>query len=210
MQAALTLRPGPDLALRGAAFSADALQIRAPGLAPYAAERLRLTLDETAAGGARYMLQADLAGVDLPPEWATARGLAPHAESLTAAMVLTFSAPLNRHAGRTPPRLTGVEVQSAALHWGAARLHVDGSLRVDAGGRLAGRLMLHTTDWKAVHALALGLGQMQPQQAPTVAAILAELARAAGTADGLTIPLDFRAGWAFLGPIPLGQARYLQ
>lgn len=206
MQAALSLVPGRALALAGAAVAADTLRVRATDGATLTAESLRLDLTSTDTP-AQYRLQADLLGLELPAAMATELGIPHRADALSALLGLQFSEPLDRHAGSTPPHLTELQVDQMSLDWGSADLHADGTLAITVLGQPEGRLMLQTGNWRAVFALAVALGMVQRGVAPTFEALLAKMETTGGA---LTIPLEFHLGWAFLGPVPLGPAPYLQ
>jgi hypothetical protein len=170
-----------------------------------AADQLVLTL--AAAGGGDYRLDASLAGFSLPALLQAPYGLAERGELLSAQLVLGLSAPLDRHAQATAPKLLSVGVEAASLRWGEAQLAAEGAVRADANGRAEGQITLSTPDWRAVMALALALHLVQPPYGAALSAELAPLASADGT---LTIELGFRGGMAWLGPVLLGAAPYLQ
>jgi hypothetical protein len=206
MQAALSLVPGVSLAVASAEIAADALRLRAADGASVEADVLRLRLASTETP-AIYQLQAELLGLHLPEEIAAAQGFPARADAFNAELALQLSAPLDRFAGSARPQLAGLQVESASLRWGDAELRATGSLTITTSGQPEGRLMLQTGDWRAVFALAVALGMVQRDVAPTFEALLAKMQ---GEGGALTIPLEFRLGWVFLGPVPLGPAPYLQ
>ncbi|WP_305183956.1 DUF2125 domain-containing protein [Phaeovulum sp.] len=207
MHAALMLRPGATLALESAAVVSGPLHASLDGGGPaMAADQLALTL-AAAGGGGDYRLDASLAGFSLPVLLQAPYGLAERGELLSARLVLGLSAPLDRHAQATAPRLLSVGVEAASLRWGEAQLAAEGAVRADANGRAEGQITLSTPDWHAVVALALALRLVQPPYGAALSAELAPLASADGT---LTIELGFRGGMAWLGPVLLGAAPYLQ
>ena len=202
----VVLRPNSTLALDRAALTASNLDGRlAGGGAVLAAESLDLAL--TATASTDYMLEARLVGLSLPGLLQAPYGLPERAESIEMRAALSLSAPLDRHAQATPPRLTALTLDAGGLHWGEARLQAEGRLEAGASGLAEGDITLTSPDWRAVLALALALRLMQPHYAAALARDLEPLADATG---GMRVALSFRDGLMWLGPVPLGPAPYLQ
>lgn len=122
---------------------------------------------------------------------------------------LTLSAPLDRHIGQTKPQITAVDLGELALRWGEMALAAQGQVTITAAGQPEGRLMLRATRWREMLDMAVAAGLVKAETAPTVAAMLTEMAQASG-GESLDLPIDFRAGLMFVGPIPVGPAPYLQ
>ena len=208
MQAALALRPDPALALQTASLVAGAMAaVVDGGGAAFSTESLELKLAATGEGAAGYAVSTALTGFTLPALLLAPYGLEPRAELLEVEARAQLSAPLDRHASANPPRLLALELASARLLWGAADLRAEGALRADANGRAEGQITLTSPNWREVLALALALRMAQPPYAAAVAEQLAPLASADGA---LSVALAFREGQAWLGPVLLGPAPYLQ
>jgi hypothetical protein len=118
---------------------------------------------------------------------------------------LGFSAPLDRHAGRTQPRLVMLDLQGAALDWGDLRIAASGQLVPDAAGYAEGRIAISVENWRLGLAVAVAAGWIRPEVAPTWERALAILAQT-GTRGVLEVPLTLRKGRASLGPLPIGPA----
>lgn len=208
MRAALVLRPAPTLAVQSAALDAGPLVAMIDGGGPaFSAEGLRLALAATGDGGASYALSVGLNGFSLPALLLAPYGLAERAEALEVTARVQLSAPLDRHTTANPPRLQVLELESAQLLWGAAGLLAEGTLHPDALGQAEGQITLTSPNWREVVALALALRLVQPPYAAALSEQLAPLADATGA---LSVDLAFREGQAWLGPVLLGSAPYLQ
>lgn len=206
MHAEVQLRPTVSLALDRAALSVGPITARlAGGGEVLSAEGLDLAL--SAAGGADYTLEAQLAGLALPGLLQAPYGLPERAEGFAARAILSFTAPLDRHAQANPPRLTTLTLEAANLHWGAAQAQAEGTLTAGATGLAEGEIALSTPDWRALITLALALRLVQPPYAAALSRNLEPLADASG---GMQVALIFRDGQAWLGPVLLGPAPYLQ
>ncbi len=206
MRANLALRPNTLLALENFDLAAGPLTAAIDGGGEaFSTESLALSL--TAAGGTDYRLEARLAGFSLPALVQPVYALAEHAEVLEAKILLGLSAPIDRNAQVSAPKLLSLTVEGATLHWGAAMLTVEGALHADADGLAEGQLTLNSPIWREVVALALALRLVQPPYAAALSRDLEPLADAQG---GMTIELAFRAGQIWLGPVLLGSAPYLQ
>ncbi|VDC26058.1 DUF2125 domain-containing protein [Pseudogemmobacter humi] len=179
------------LALRDAAADAAATHVYDIGI-----EAKRITPDPA--------LTAALAAVDLPDMPATRLPAVIDRFHFDASLEL--SAPLDRHAGETRPRLLSVELRDLSLTWGDLTMVAQGRLMPDDQGFAAGRIGLTVTNWNQLPPLLVASGMVQPRMAPILGNMLRALANEAGTPDRLTIPLDLKDGWMSFGPLPLGPA----
>ncbi|MBW6506333.1 MAG: DUF2125 domain-containing protein [Rhodobacteraceae bacterium] len=208
MRAALALRPGPALGLQTASLAAGAMAAVIDGGGDaFSAEGMNFTLAATGEGAAEYAVSTLLTGFTLPTLLQAPYGLEPRAELLEVAARVQLAAPLDRHTSANPPRLLALQLASARLLWGAADLRAEGELRADALGRAEGQMTLTSPNWREVVALALALRLVQPPYAALITDQIAPLASADGA---LSLVLAFREGQAWLGPVLLGSAPYLQ
>jgi hypothetical protein len=123
--------------------------------------------------------------------------------------VLALSAALDRHAGATQPRVTGVTVRDFSMIWGSLRLSAKGQVRPGRDGLAEGQIDFAIEDWRQVPALAVALGLVRPEMGQSLTNGLDVLAQSGGNPDVLNLALTFADGWMSLGPIPLGPAPVL-
>lgn len=121
-------------------------------------------------------------------------------------LVAGFSAPVDRLAGQSNPRLTALTVKQGLLRWGDMALTLKGALVADAEGFAEGRIEVRLTNWKNALAPAITMGLIKPELAPTVENMMALLAQQSGDPAVLDLPLVMTAGRMSLGPLPLGPA----
>lgn len=117
---------------------------------------------------------------------------------------ITLDRPLDRQGGQR--RLQSLDVSEAELFWGRIDLAATGSLSLGPDGTPEGRIDLSARNWAELVEFAAGNGLIDPRTAPTVGAVLGQLALASGDATTLRVPLVFAGGRMSLGPVPLGPA----
>lgn len=122
---------------------------------------------------------------------------------------LGLSAPLDRQAGQTNPRLQSVDLRDLSLVWGALALTARGQVAPDAQGYAAGRIEVSVTNWDRLPPLLVAAGLVKPEIAPTIASLLRALAADGGDPTTLTLPLLLEDGQMSVGPLPLGPAPLL-
>jgi hypothetical protein len=133
-------------------------------------------------------------------------GLPDAIQTIGVDMVASFSAPLDRNAEATQPRLTGLRVKEGTLLWGELSVAAQGKIAANADGLAEGRIDITVKGWRKIIPLAVISGFIKPDVAPTVEAVLNGLATQSGDANVLQLPLVYKAGRGTLGPIPLGAA----
>ena len=134
-------------------------------------------------------------------------------------------------AGQVPPvalaylRWTGAFLVAVGIAWPGLKrdwpvmlrhwkmmllLSATGKVTVDAEGVPEGRITIRAKNWKGMVAVAVTLGLVRPELAPTVQNMLAELAKGSPDPDVVELPLEFQKGWMSLGPLPVGAAPRLR
>lgn len=177
----LGLRATPDLGPASYEFGFD--------LAP-------LTPDPGFAGAVKAVTIPDLPPSDLPDT----------VEALGGSILLTLSAPLDRHTGDTNPALTKVEVKSLGLTWGALQVAATGLIEADENGYGAGKITVEITNWDRLPAILVAMGAIKPDFAPTVVKGMQALAAQSPNPAVLSLPLILAEGRMSFGPFPLGPA----
>jgi hypothetical protein len=141
----------------------------------------------------------DLTGVQLPDS--VNRGVQGSAD---VDAELTFDGPLAVNA--EPAKVTAVDIGVLRVRWGGAELHAKGRLEVTESGTPEGRISLTLTGWQSALDLAVAMGAVRPELAPTYGTMLDQLARESPEPGTLELPLVFKDGLMSLGPVPLGPA----
>lgn len=117
---------------------------------------------------------------------------------------LTLDRPLDRFAAvGTAPQLQSLTLRNASVTWGNVILSAAGTLTIDLTGRPVGEIIVTGTNWRQLFAMAVGLGLLKPEVAPTWERGFAALAQGS---DQIKAPIRFQNGFMSLGPIPLGPA----
>jgi hypothetical protein len=135
-----------------------------------------------------------------------ATGLPAKVEMIRFAATGSFSAPLDRNAQGTHPRLTGLRVKEGTLLWGDLTISAQGEIAANADGLAEGRIDIMIKGWRKALPLAVNMGLIQPNVLPTVEGMLNAMATQSGDAETLQLPLVYKNGRGTLGPIPLGAA----
>lgn len=214
MQASSVLGPDATLPLIRANLVADTLAITDEAGGVTAMTALRLGVERTQDSDATYHL--GLAADNLaPPRSARQtpdlqRQLPQTFSAFRADITATFDKPWDRRAvEQARPQPRQITVTLAEARWGELELAVAGALDVDANGQPAGRLTVRAQNWRDILQLARASGRLPAGLADQVETGLSMLAQLSGNSQTLDVPLDFRNGRMFLGPVPIGAAPIL-
>lgn len=123
--------------------------------------------------------------------------------------VAAFAAPVDRTALDGLPPLTRLSLAAATIAWGAVTGRATGEVSVTPAGRPEGRIDVTIAGWRTALEAAEAFRLIRPEIAPTVGNVLETLSRGTPNPDEIRIPVDFRSGLVFLGPLPLGPAPVL-
>lgn len=215
MQASGVLGADATLPLERANLVADTLAITDEADAVTAMTALRLAIERTESTAATYHL--GLAADNLaPPRTARTRldrqGQLPQTFSaFRADITASFDKPWDRRAiEQARPQPRQITVTLAEARWGDLELAVAGALDVDTTGQPSGRLTVKARNWRDIVQLARASGQLPPGLADQVETALSMLAQLSGNSQTLDIPLDFRNGRVFMGPVPIAAAPILR
>ena len=218
LKASLRAKPSTDLPLAEVRTAGTALTLASDagwtlGLGEFT---VGLRADE-ALGPAAYEFGFDLAPLTPDPGFLAtvkavsipdlpASDLPEVIEALWGSVYLTFSAPLDRHAGEARPHLRRVEVNQFNLTWGALAASASGTVEADGNGYAAGRLTVDVTNWDRLPALLVAAGAVQPEMAPTILRGMQALAAQSPDLKVLSLSLVMEDGRMSFGPFPLGPA----
>lgn len=172
---------------------------------------------DPALGPSGYELGFDLAPLTPDPAFVTAANavtipdlppadLPAALDSLWGSIYLSFSAPLDRHAGEVQPYLTRIEVNQLNLAWGKLAATAKGLIEADDQGFAAGEITVEVTNWDRLPAILVAAGAVQPEMAPTIARGMQALAAQSPDLTVLSLKLKLAEGRMSFGPFPLGPA----
>ena len=119
---------------------------------------------------------------------------------------LGFSAPIDRFAARTQPRVQRIDLREAGLLWGRLSLSAKGSIAAGPQGLAEGRIDLRAAPWRDLVPVLVAAGVIKPEVAQTVERAMELLALQGPDPEVLDVPLVLAQGRMALGPIPLGPA----
>jgi hypothetical protein len=213
LRASIRARPTLDVPLAMAIVETGPLSASSSLGWTHAVDKAVLSLGAATGAPNAYDIAADITGLAPDPallqRLAPEGGLPPAISELRLRAVATLTAPLDRHAGTTNPRLAAATVSDMAITWGEVALTAEGGVAPDDQGFAAGRINLTVTNWRRVMPLLVASGSVSPQLSRTVETMLEGLARQSGDPEVLKVPLVFQEGWMSLGPLPLGPAPVL-
>jgi hypothetical protein len=216
MQASVVLWPSAALALDRVRLVADTVQVTASDGSTTAASALRLAAERLGpegqaattapgTGPTRYRIALSAEGfapdTGLRQRLDVANRLPRTLDALRADVTLGFDRPWTRLAleeARPQPRL--IALRLAEARWGELELLAAGDLEIDDSGMASGRITVKARNWREILAMARASGQLPEGLVDTLEQGLGLLA---GRNDGIDIPLDFRRGMIWLGPVPV-------
>lgn len=204
--AAIIVESGPFSATSSAGWTAGA----ARGVASISAD------EEVPGAGDRpnaYVMSLELG--DLTPDPTATQailseaGLPPVIASVRVLATATTTAPLDRFAVDSTPRLASLSLTDLAMIWGNMTVRAAGDIAPDDAGFAAGRIDISVTNWQPLVPAMVAAGAVKPELAQTVQTMLTALARDTGDENVLKLPLLLQDGRMSLGPVPLGPAPLL-
>ena len=213
LRASLRAGVSTDLPLAMAVVESDSFAARSTEGWSVGAARSVLSLAQAAGKANAYDIALDVA--DLAPDPAALQRLVPDG-SLPATLSVvklrataTLTAPLDRHAGDTRPRLAAFDLTETLVTWGEVSVTAQGSIAPDDKGFAAGRIEFTVANWRRIMPLLVAAGVVKPELARTVETMLGNLAQQSGDPEVLKLPLVLTGGWMSIGPLPLGPAPVL-
>ncbi len=207
--AELRLHPNLSLGLNSLTVAVSAARLTEAGGWALGLEKAVVSVAENPGGGGRYRLGLNVTG--LAPDAAflaqiAAIGLPDRVDALYLDASIALTAPLDRHAGVTAPRLTALDVADLHLDWGDFRLSAKGRLAIGADGYLQGEIPVTVVGWQKLPPLLVATGTLPPEREQLVFSALRALAQQNADLDNVVLTLKYAEGWSYLGPFPLGPA----
>jgi len=212
MRASLVLDANTDLSLNRSTFTANDLVITAQSdPEPASITMLRMGVERQAATTQTYRI--GLAADAFAPAKAWRKVIDPsgklpkHFDALGAELIIEFDQPWDRHAieaARPQPRV--IDLKLAEAKWGQLQVQFAGKLDVNESGVADGTITVKARNWRDILNIAVASGTVPKSLARSVEGALDLLSGLTGNPNSLDVPLKFRGGRIFLGPIPIATA----
>lgn len=130
-------------------------------------------------------------------------------ERLHLDAVATMTAPLDRFAGQSQPRLANLRLKEGLLRWGDMVISASGTLQAATDGSAEGKIDLRVENWRQLVPVLVAAGLVTPEVSPTVTRALELMSEQGDDPNTLKLPLVMQSGRMTLGPLPLGPAPQL-
>jgi hypothetical protein len=210
LRASFRARPATDVPLAAVIVESGAVLATSTAGWTTGADRAVASVVAAEGGTNAYDLALDIAGLTPDPE-AMARVTEGSGLPLTVATVqlraqASLTAPLDRHAGETRPKLAALDLGQALVSWGDMSVTASGRIAPDEAGYAAGRIEIAVTNWERLVPVLVATGTIKPELSQTVQNMLSALAKDSGDVAVLRVPVVLNGGRMSLGPLPLGPA----
>lgn len=209
LQASVVLDAGEALPLNRANLVADTLTLQDSDGQATTMTALRAAIQAAPETPNTYLFAIE--AEDFAPPMAL-RGLIgaadlPRAfETLRAQLEVSFDDQWDRSSiERRRPQPTRLDLKLAEARWGELELWLAGAADLDDKGRLNGSLTIKARNWPEIIDMAISSDQISRKMGRQLRDGLSLLSQLAGNPNTLDIPLEFRKGTVFLGPVPLGK-----
>lgn len=215
MRASLLVAPKPDLPLKRATLSAEAIGIVSADGAPQMASRtLVLAAEQRDDRPEAYRLGVDAADLVVPADWLALidpdGDLPDKLSRLKADLTVSFDRVWDMRAiERDRPQPRRVDLRLAEAAWGGLQMQMTGTLTIDADGLPTGEITIKTRNWRGILDIGLRSGLIPPELATPLKEALGLMAQLKGDPKTLDIPLSFRDGRMQFGPVVIGPAPVL-
>ncbi|MBT0955877.1 DUF2125 domain-containing protein [Alphaproteobacteria bacterium KMM 3653] len=214
MRGSVVLRPGTALALDRAAFVFRGVGVTSDQGWVLSMDEARLgtqTIDSTpharAIGFEAKTLSPPLALMEALSEIAD---LPRSLEAVRLSAEVTFDADWDRAAiEHRRPQPRAIDLKLAEATWGQLQLKATGEMTVDEGGLPTGDLLIKATNWRDILAIGVATGAVPQELSGLIERALSLVSQLAGHPETLDIPISFRDGRIFAGPVALGPAPVL-
>ncbi|GKY89279.1 DUF2125 domain-containing protein [Sinisalibacter aestuarii] len=104
------------------------------------------------------------------------------------------------------PQPRHVLLEGLTARWGDLDLQATGNLDIGADGIPSGAMEIEATNWRDMIEIARATGALKEEYVSAVTRGLELLASLSGDAETLDVPLSFREGRTYIGPLPVGPA----
>lgn len=214
LRGSVIVTPGTELTLDRSTIEGDGLRLSSTRGWETAVSRLLLATrrkaDDASAHEIWFEAQSLTPDQAFRMEMQSRSDLPELIDSVEVDAVAGFSAPIDRFAAQTQPRLNRLTLSRADLKWGRLSLSAKGSVQPGPDGVAEGRIDLRAKPWRDLIPVIVAAGLVTAEFAPNVERALELMAQQGTNPDVLEIPLSFTGGRMNLGPIPLGPAPRLE
>ena len=207
LRGSLVMVPGVALALDAVILEgADLVATSGMGWTLKAA-RAQLATRQTASLPNGHEVNLTLSGLVPDPAFLAAAGDLPaQIETTQIDVSVGFTAPIDRFAADSKPQLTAMTVKQGLVRWGDLKISVTGDVVAGADGLAEGQIDIEMTNWRKILPVAVAMGLITAEVAPTVENMLGLLAEQSADPTVLSLPLKMTAGRMSIGPLPIGPA----
>jgi hypothetical protein len=209
LRASVAVKASLDLPLDHAEVEGHQLVLTSASGWQVLAEKLIVASRQAGTDGKSHELAVVATGLapgnDFRGQIDPARRLPAVAEKAEVDMTLDFDQPIDRHGMDRQVRIVAVRAIAMTLHWGTIQAEVSGDLAIGPDGTPEGKLALSLRNWRDALALLQDSGAMAQDQARSLENALASVAKSDDPAL-VSLPLSFRGGLIWLGPIPVATA----
>ena len=211
LRASLKEDASTSLAIDRATLVSDSLTITAASTGEATRmSALRAAIERSPSAPTDYRIGLSAEGLSLPPRLRALLGagsdLPDSFSAFNADLTASCDRPWDRRALETiRPQPTALTLRIAEAKWGALELALAGDLTL-TDGTPEGRLTIKARNWQEILTMARSADLLSPALATQAESVLGMLARAGGNPKTLDLPLDFKRGMLFIGPIPVAPA----
>jgi hypothetical protein len=162
------------------------------------------------ADGKGYEINLSVAGLTPDPGLMAAlqgkSDLPASVEVVSFDVTAALSSPVYLNDAGPDPQVLGMEIRDGQIRWGDLVVTTSGAVTEGADGLAEGRIDIHVENWRKMLPVAVAMGLITAEVAPTVENMMGLMAQQKGDGTALDLPLMLKAGRMSLGPIPLGAA----
>ncbi|WP_424933105.1 DUF2125 domain-containing protein [Amaricoccus macauensis] len=212
LRGSVIFRPTPRLELDRSTIEIEALTLTGDlGWQAQIASALLATRQAPDTDPNAHEISFEAKGVVPPNAWTDeipgSRALPRQMERLNLDAVITFDRPLDRIAVETEnPAILAIGLEDASAVWGDLGLRAKGEVIQDSEGFAEGEISLRARNWRKMLDLAEEGEAITPDLAAAMRSGLDFIALLSGDRESIEVPLTFRNGSTYLGPIPIGAA----
>ncbi|MEM9498256.1 MAG: DUF2125 domain-containing protein [Pseudomonadota bacterium] len=210
MRASLVTRPESNLSLERLALSATDLSVLRTGtMQPAQLSALSLAAERIEQDQPVYRFGVSADGFAPSLDWRAridpGGNLPETLDALSLDVTVEFDTIWDLSAieeARPQPRR--IVLRLAEARWGRLELQAAGELDVDETGTPRGDITIKARNWREILRLSVDSGVLPAGLGQSIEDGLGLVAQLAGNPKTLDIPLGFRNGRIFLGPVPIG------
>jgi hypothetical protein len=211
LQASIVAEPAPALPLDRLTLIGDGVAVVGDAGWSLRAQALRFATRQAVGENAHEL---GLSVTDFAPDPALMalfeEALPPLVGLIRLDAVAGFTAPIDRMALQTHPRLASLDITEARVEWGDLRAFATGRVIADAAGFAEGAVTLRLENWRLALDVVQSMGLIAPEDRRLWDQAAGFLALGSSDKEAIDLPLQFKGGRALIGPVPVGVAPRLR